>query len=216
LKFIEIKALSREDKRSNAFIIGFFERASLLFSTWKGRGCDRHHLSTILTWICQLPKHIFAVKFDIHLTQEKWMCKRIFRWNAQIRILFKHPCQQIKGYRVNSTINLFIEIELTLPILSQYLLIPLALKHWASKQKIMEDDSCRKNVTDGIAFGRHIFDIDNLRGHKARRATSYKQILLLFCVSSKTKIAYRQFSRILFFEQNILWLQISMNDLVLR
>jgi len=33
LKFIEIKALSREDKRSNAFIIGFFERASLLFST---------------------------------------------------------------------------------------------------------------------------------------------------------------------------------------
>ena len=174
LKFFKIKALSRKDKRSNTFLIGFLERASLLFSTQKCRRGDRHHLSTILTWIRQLPKHIFAVKLDIHLTQEKWMSKRIFRWNAQIRILFKHFCQQIKGYRVNSTINLFIEVELALSVLSQYLLILFALKHWASKQKVMEDDSCRKNVTNGVTFCWHIFNIDNLRSHEARRATSHK------------------------------------------
>ena len=46
----------------------------------------------------------------------------------------------------------------------------------------MEDDSSRKDITDGITFGSHIFDVDDFRGNETWSATSNKQILLLICM----------------------------------
>jgi hypothetical protein len=85
---LKIKTSSREDKRSNIILICLLERTSLLFSTWECRRRGSHHLCSILTRVCHLSEHVFTVRLNIHLTQEKRMAQSIFRWNAQTWILF--------------------------------------------------------------------------------------------------------------------------------
>jgi hypothetical protein len=52
----------------------------------------------------------------------------------------------------------------------------------------MKDDSCRKDVTYGFTFERHVLNVDDLWSYKARGSTSDKKILFLISTGSKPKI----------------------------
>ena len=78
----------------------------------------------------------------------------------------------------------------------------------------MEDDSHGEYVTDTLTFCWQIFDIDDFGSHEARRAASHKEILFLVGVSCQAKIANGQVMAILFAEDDILWLEISVDNVV--
>ncbi len=54
---------------------------------------------------------------------------------------------------------------------------------------MMEDDACREDVTNGVAFGAHISNIDDLWGNKARSSTPNKEILFFFGKGGEAKVA---------------------------
>lgn len=43
-----------------------------------------------------------------------------------------------------------------------------------SEKKVMKNDSSGENIADGLAFGGHVFDVDDFGGNKAGGATSNK------------------------------------------
>ena len=70
----------------------------------------------------------------------------------------------------------------------------------------MKDDPSRKDITNRLTFSAHIPNIDDLRSHKTRCATSHKQVFLLISISSQSEITDSSFPRFLLFEHDVLWL----------
>lgn len=206
---------SREDKRPSGFFCGVFIWSMPLFSACKCRWGDWQHLSSIFIWVCQFLKNVLIIELDIHFSNEEGMAQSIFGWNPHLWVFFKHFCEQIKCFWVKLAINFLLEIKITLPILSQNFIVFLSLEYRMPKQKIMKDDPCREYITNGFAFSIHIFDVNDLRSHKARSAASNEQILLFFSVCGQPEIANCQFLRIFFFEENVFRLQVSMYYLML-
>lgn len=76
----------------------------------------------------------------------------------------------------------------------------------------MEDDSCWKNIADGLALGVHVSNVDNLGCHETRCPTAHEQVLSLISVSGETKITDYDFQAVALLEHDVLRLQIPMND----
>ncbi len=76
----------------------------------------------------------------------------------------------------------------------------------------MENQTCRKNIANRLAFSGHVSDINDFRGYKTWSATPDKQVLFLIGKSSQSKIAYNQIIRSLFSKHNVFRLQISVDN----
>lgn len=96
--------------------------------------------------------------------------------------------------------------------MNEYIIVLSALKNRAAKKQVVEDDACGKDITDGLAFGAHISDVDDLRGHEARSPTPHKQVPILIRESGQAEIANGQIQVILLPEHDVLRLEIPMDD----
>lgn len=82
-----------------------------------------------------------------------------------------------------------------------------------SKQQVMEDQPSRKHVAYRITLRRHVLNVDNLRRHKPWSATSDKEVFFSIGKSSQPKVTNHRIRRILVPEHDILWFEVSVNDL---
>ena len=85
-----------------------------------------------------------------------------------------------------------------------------------SEEKIMKNNACRKDIANRVTFSRHILYIDDLWSHKSRSTTPYEQVSVFICISGQTEITNGQILRILFSKHYVLWLEITVNDPIIR
>jgi hypothetical protein len=100
--------------------------------------------------------------------------------------------------------------------LSENLVVLFTLENRRSKKQVMEDDSSREDVTDGIALGIHVPDVDDLRSNEPRGSTPHEEILLLLSISRQAEVTDRQVPRVFLSKHDVLRLQITMDDPVPR
>ena len=96
----------------------------------------------------------------------------------------------------------------------QNLVIFLALEDRASEKQVVKDDSYRKYIADSLALGRQIFDIDDLRSHKAWGTATDEQVLLLVWMCGQTEITNGQILSIIFPEDDVLRFEVAMDDVM--
>lgn len=109
-------------------------------------------------------------------------------------------------------VDILLKVKNTSSIFCQNLLIFFPIKNRSTESQIMKNKPCREDITDGIAFCRHISNINDLRCNKTRCSTTHKQVFFLFCKSSKPKITNNKIIRPLLSKHNIFGFQITMNN----
>lgn len=77
----------------------------------------------------------------------------------------------------------------------------------------MEDESQAKDIANGVVFGTHVFDIDDLRGHIPWCSASNEQVLRLVRELCQAEIGYHAVPIPLLSENQVLRLQVTMHDL---
>lgn len=98
--------------------------------------------------------------------------------------------------------------------MAQDFVILFALKDGAAKQQVVEDDAGRKYVTNGLAFGGHVSDVDDFGSHKAGSAAADEEVVFFFGVGGQSEVADGHFAGVLALEEDILGFEIAVDDLV--
>lgn len=96
--------------------------------------------------------------------------------------------------------------------MGQYLVVLFTLEDRYSEQQVMEYHTSRENVTDGMALGGHISDIDYLGRYEARSTTADEQIAFLVSVSGQAEVANSHLPPLTSPEHHIFRLQIAVDD----
>lgn len=143
------------------------------------------------------------------------MNKCLLGRNPPRRIFLQHFGQQIEGLVADVAVDISIEVEHAVSVLLKNFIIPGPLENRTSEQKIMENNSNWKYVAYWLAFGRHISDIDDFRGHKSWGPAPDEQILLLVSVGGQAEVADGEVTWILFSEYDVFRFQVSMDYPVL-
>ena len=143
------------------------------------------------------------------------MLQGILSTDAAFGVSLQHLGQQIQSRGGHLRIAVLGESKIASPILSEYFVVLLALEDRGPEEQVVEDDASRKDVADGIAFGAHIPNVDDLGSHEARCAAPDKKILLLVGVGGQAEVADGSFPALLFLEHDVLGLQVSMDYSIL-
>ena len=78
-----------------------------------------------------------------------------------------------------------------------------------AKYNVVKDASYTENIANGLRFSCHVLYVNDLRSHVAWSTTTYEKIIWIICDRCQTKI----YNYWLFAENNVVWLQITMNDI---
>ena len=76
----------------------------------------------------------------------------------------------------------------------------------------MEDKTGREDVAQGLAFSIHVCNVNDLRSHVARSATSHEQIVLLFSPSGQSEVDNHHLARVFVSQHNVLGFQVAVHD----
>lgn len=131
--------------------------------------------------------------------------------NSEFRSFLEHSSKKIESIDIELLVIFLIEIKVTSPILGQNIAVSCTFKYGFIEKQVMENNADREDVTDSLTFERHVFDVDDFRGNKARSSTPDKKILFFISVSGKSKVTDCNFQRIFFSEHDILGFEVSVN-----
>jgi hypothetical protein len=76
----------------------------------------------------------------------------------------------------------------------------------------MENNANTEKIANWVIFCFQIFEVDNLWSDISWSSTPHKKILFLFAMSGQTKIGNDTIIVILFSQNDIFWLEVSMHD----
>ena len=100
----------------------------------------------------------------------------------------EHSFEKVESISIETVVFCFFEVKIASSVLGQNITVSCAFKNRFVEKQVMENDSGRKDVTDGLAFERHVLNVDDFGSHKARSSTPDKKILFLIGVGSKPEI----------------------------
>lgn len=93
---------------------------------------------------------------------------------SSLWVLVKHLSQQILGVCWESLVGEVLEIEITISVLIQDIVVVSAREDGSSCQEDVEDEPNREYVRDRVASSLEILDVNNLWGHISRGSASHK------------------------------------------
>ena len=125
---------------------------------------------------------------------------------------FQHLYQQVQRLFSDTMILLVTKVKIASPVLSHHFSVLCPGKDALSEEQVMKDDSSTKNITNGLAFSRHILNVDDLWGYKSRSSTPNENVLFLLGQGWKTKIQNDSLGASFFSEHDVFSFQIPMND----
>ena len=80
-----------------------------------------------------------------------------------------------------------------------------------AEDDVVEDASCTEDIADGMRLGRHVLDIDDLRGDIARRAAPDKQVIGVVSDCGQSKVDNYWLLRV-FAEDDVVRFEVTMDD----
>lgn len=78
-----------------------------------------------------------------------------------------------------------------------------------TENDVIKDASNTKNIADWMRFGRHVFNVNNLRSDISWSATSNKQIIGIVGYRGQSEVDYDRF----FTQNDIVRFEVSMDDI---
>ena len=143
---------------------------------------------------------------------EVGMCQGLDRGDPFEWIFLEHSGQQVQRIGVQPFVFFTFEGDVGCPVLREDLIVGFAWKSAHPQEKDMEDESQAENIADGVVFGLHIFDVDDLGSHVPRGSAAHKQIFLGVRKLSQSEIGNHALPTPLPPEKYILRFQITMHN----
>ena len=178
-----------------------------------------HHLTHWRSYCrCHVHAHLvscFLLIFAFRLCKVQfkvWMFKCLLSVDSFFRIHPQHFHHQILCFFFHHTKFFLFEIKLRLTIFLDQIVVIFWLEHAFSKRKHVKDKPKTEDVANRLILGFHIFDVDDLRGDKARSTTSGEKVHFSVREFGESKIGNNTIESIFFSEKNVLRFEISVHD----
>lgn len=116
------------------------------------------------------------------------MLQGLISSDSEFWSFLEHSFEKVESISIEAVVFFFVEVKIASSVLGQNIAVSCAFKDRFVQKQVMENDSSREDITDGLTFERHVLYVDDFGSHKARSSTSDKKILFLIGVGRKPEI----------------------------
>ena len=124
--------------------------------------------------------------------------------DALSRILFEHPLEQMMCSTINELVLSSIQKEIAGSILVEYIVVVLPRENRFPEQQDVKDESSREHITDRIAFGLHVTNVDDLWSNVTGCATPNEEVFWFVSPSCQTEVSNHRFTTSIAPKHNVL------------